>query len=122
VKFKLKLLGATLAAMVLFVLAAHAQVADKRILTLDRIFASNEFRSETFGPARWLEDGRAYTTLEPSATNKEARDIVRYEAASGARTVLIAAASLVPSGASAPLRIDDYAWSKDGRKLLIFTN
>ena len=108
--------------MVLFVLAAQAQVADKRILTLDRIFASNEFRSETFGPARWLEDGSAYTTLEPSAANKEARDIVRYEAASGARTVLIAAASLVPSGASAPLRIDDYAWSKDGRKLLIFTN
>ena len=60
--------------------------------------------------------------MEPSATNKDARDIVRYEAANGARSVLIAAASLVPAGASAPLRIDDYTWSKDGRKLLIFTN
>ena len=121
-KFKLKLLGAALAVMALSVLAAQAQVADKRFLTLDRIFASNQFRSETFGPARWVEDGSAYTTLEPSATNKEARDIVRYEAASGARTVLIAAASLVPRNASAPLAIDDYAWSKDRRKLLIFTN
>lgn len=121
-KFKLKLLGAALAAVALFVLSAHAQAVDKRTLTLDRIFASNEFRSETFGPARWVEDGSAYTTLEPSATHKEARDIVRYEAASGARTILIGATSLVPNGASAPLAIDDYTWSKDGRKLLIFTN
>src|SRR5262249_20624620 len=83
---------------------------------------SSEFRSEVFGPARWLEDGSAYTTLEASPANKDARDIIRYEAASGARSVLIAAASLIPTGASAPLVIEDYAWSKDGRKLLIFTN
>src|SRR6185503_11347114 len=70
----------------------------------------------------WLDDGSAYTTLEPSPNNKEARDIIRYEAATGARTVLIAAASVTPKGASAPLEIDDYAWSKDGRKLLVFTN
>lgn len=122
VKFKLKLSVATLAALILFALTSQAQVADKRTLTLDRIFASSEFRSETFGPARWLGDGSAYTTLEPSATNKETRDIVRYETASGARSILIAAASLVPGGASTPLEIDDYAWSKDGRKLLVFTN
>ena len=47
---------------------------------------------------------------------------MRYEAASGVRSILIAAASLIPSGAPAPLVIEDYAWSKDGRKLLIFTN
>jgi len=69
-----------------------------------------------------LDDGSAYTTLEPSSDNRETRDIIRYETATGARSVLIAAASLRPSGASAPLVIDDYAWSKDGRKLLIFTN
>ena len=101
---------------------AQGQAADKRILTLDRIFTSTEFRSETFGPARWLNDGSAYTTLEASTTNRDARDIIRYETASGARSVLISATSLVPSGASAPLVIDDYAWSKDGRKLLVFTN
>ena len=108
--------------VVFFALAVYAQPGDKRILTLDRIFSSNDFRSETFGPARWLDDGRAYTTLEPSAGNKEARDIVRYDAATGARSVLIAATSLTPNGAPAPLEIDDYAWSKDGRKLLVFTN
>ena len=121
-KFKPTSLGARLACLVLLVATAYGQSADKRILTLDRIFSSSEFRSETFGPARWLDDGSAYTTLEPASGNRETRDIIRYETATGARSVLIAAASLRPSGASAPLVIDDYAWSKDGRKLLIFTN
>ncbi len=121
-KFKPTSLGAALACLVLLVATAYGQSADKRILTLDRIFSSSEFRSETFGPARWLDDGSAYTTLEPASDNRETRDIIRYETATGARSVLIAAASLRPSGASAPLVIDDYAWSKDGRKLLIFTN
>jgi len=121
VKFN-KSLAAAFGCLVLLVATAYGQSADKRILTLDRIFSSSEFRSETFGPARWLDDGIAYTTLEPPADNKETRDIIRYETTTGARSVLIAAASLRPSGASAPLVIDDYAWSKDGRKLLIFTN
>ena len=110
------------ALLILLAAAAYSQPADRRTLTLDRIFSSGEFRSETFGPARWLEDGSAYTTLEPAAGNADARDIVRYEAASGVRSILIAAASLIPTGASTPLVIEDYAWSKDGRKLLIFTN
>ena len=121
-KCRLKSFGAALASVVFFALAVSGQTGDRRVLTLDRIFSSNEFRSETFGPARWLDDGSAYTTLESSPTNKEARDIIRYEAATGARSVLIAASSLMPNGASAPLVIDDYAWSKDGRKLLVFTN
>jgi dipeptidyl-peptidase 4 len=122
VKCRFNLIGAALVSVVCFALAVYAQPLDQRILTLDRIFGSNEFRSQTFGPARWLEDGSAYTTLEPAPANREARDIIRYEASTGARSVLIAAASLTPKGASAPLVIDDYAWSKDGRKLLIFTN
>jgi dipeptidyl-peptidase-4 len=122
VKCRLKSFAAALTSVIFFALAVSAQPGDKRILTLDRIFSSNDFRSETFGPARWLDDGSAYTTLEPSPANKEARDIIRYEAATGARTVLISASSLTPKGASAPLVIDDYAWSKDGHKLLIFTN
>jgi dipeptidyl-peptidase 4 len=119
VRFRFKFV---LACVVLLCAATYGQVSDNRILTLDRIFASSEFRSETFGPARWLDDGSAYTTLEPSTTNREARDIVRYEAANGTRSVLIAAASLIPPGADKALVIDDYAWSRDGRKLLVFTN
>lgn len=49
-------------------------------------------------------------------------DIVRYDAATGARSVLVSGSRLTPAGASAPLSIDDYAWSRDGRRLLLFTN
>ena len=119
---RLKSFAAVLVCVVFCVLAVYGQPGDKRILTLDRIFSSNDFQSETFGPARWLDDGSSYTTLETSPNNKEARDIIRYEAATGARTVLIPAAALTPGGTSTPLAIDDYAWSMDGQKLLVFTN
>jgi dipeptidyl-peptidase-4 len=99
-----------------------AQPTDASQLTLERIFASPEFFGERFGPARWLETGAAYTTLETSAATRGGRDIVRYDAASGNRTVLVPASRLIPRGQTQPLGIADYTWSNDGRKLLIFTN
>jgi dipeptidyl-peptidase-4 len=92
------------------------------LLTVERIFAGREFAAERFGPARWMSDGESYTTLEPSAEAKGGRDLVLYRAETGQRQVLVSAASLVPAGASAPLAIEDYAWSPDGRVLIIFTN
>ncbi|MFN0179111.1 MAG: S9 family peptidase [Gemmatimonadales bacterium] len=88
-----------------------------------RIFGSSEYAAtERFGPARWIDGGAAYATVEASATVAGGADIVRYDAATGARTVLISAASLVPSGGTAPLGIEDYQFSTDGSALLIFTN
>ena len=88
---------------------------------LRRIYADDVYRSERFGPARWLEGGRYYTTVEPSASG-EGRDLVRYETATGARQVVVPASALKPSAASEPLDIADYQWSNDRSKLLIFTN
>ncbi len=65
-----RLLLTLLLLQLLFVAHVYAQQTDPSVLTLNRIFSSREFRSESFGPARWIEDGRAYTTLEPSATTK----------------------------------------------------
>jgi dipeptidyl-peptidase 4 len=92
--------------------------------TLDQIFNKHQFDVMTFGPARWLDGGLAYTTIEPSAAypNTEARDIVRYETESGARTVLVSASRLIPAPDEKALRIDDYAWAKDDKRLLIYTN
>ncbi len=91
-------------------------------LSLDRIFSGREFAAERFGPARWMRDGETFTTLEPSADVKSARDLVLYTAPTGARRVLVPAAKLVPPGRTAPLSIDDYAWSPDGSVLIVFTN
>jgi dipeptidyl-peptidase 4 len=96
--------------------------------TLDRIFNHREFDAKHFGPARWIEKGAAYTTVEPcdcpQAEGKadKPQDIVRYETATGGRTLLVRASQLVPSGGAKPLAIEDYAWSRDSQRLLIYTN
>jgi dipeptidyl-peptidase-4 len=87
---------------------------------LVRIFQDQAYAVPRFGPARWLADGSGYTTLEPAP--RGGSDIVRYDARTGERSVLVAAARLTPAGAGAPLTIEDYAWSADGRRLLVFTN
>ncbi len=102
--------------------AVDSRPSDPLNAQLERIFAKKEFEAKKFGPARWMDEGRSYTTVEASATVPEARDIVRYDTATGARLVLVAAASLVPTIGQKPLDIDDYQWSKGGSRLLLFTN
>src|SRR5204863_7097374 len=97
-----------------------AQATDPGRLTLQRIFASRDFFGERFGPAKWLASGDAYTTLELAVGG--GTDIVRYEAATGARTVLVPSARLIPAGAQDAIDIEDYSWSPDGKRLLVFTN
>ena len=99
---------------------------DERAQTLERqitrIFASSDYAGPRFGPARWLSDSAAYTTVEPSTRPTGGSDIARYDGVTGERRVLVAAPRLVPEGRTTPLEISNYAWSADGRRLLIFTN
>ena len=47
---------------------------------------------------------------------------MKYDTVTGARELLVPATELIPPDAKAPLAIDDYSWSKDMKRLLIFTN
>ena len=116
------LLLVSLVAFSVTVRAQQAAPAPELFDQVERIFGSAAYQVPRFGPARWLADGSAYTTVETSAERGDAWDIVRYDAATGARSVLIAGSRLIPAGTSTPLEIDDYAWSSDGRRLLLFTN
>ena len=98
-----------------------AQVPDTVRATVHRLFATRDFAAERFGPARWIEGGTAYTTVERSAAG-HGRDIVRYETATGARSVYVSAREMTPAGDSLPLDFDDYTWSADRARLLLFTN
>ena len=51
--------------------------SDSTLLTVDRIYASPEFRSGSFGPLAWLADGSAYTTLERPAGGGAGRVVGR---------------------------------------------
>ena len=112
---------ASLATLVLTAVSgARAQQADSSLLTLTRVYGSPEFASQPFGPSRWLGDGTAYTTLEPGADG-QGQDLVRYDVETGRREVMVAGRQLTPKGAEAALDVEEYAWSPDGRMLLVFT-
>ncbi len=88
-------------------------------VSLEDIFVEGKFRSERFGPARWLSDGERYATLERSS---QGTSIVAYSADGGDREELVSAKELTPTGAERGLGIGNYIWSKDESKILIFTN
>src|SRR6267378_1555491 len=103
-------------------LAAQRPATDTSLLTVDRIFGTPEFRGGSLAQLAWLSDGVGYTSLERVTGGKPGQDIVRYDAETGLKTILVPAARLVPPGDSTPLDIEEYSWSPDGRRLLIFAN
>jgi dipeptidyl-peptidase-4 len=91
-------------------------------LTVQRIFAAPDFFAAGFRGARWRPGMDAYTRLERSALVPDGQDLVQYDAESGRREVLLPAARLIPSGEKSPIDVEDYSWSPDGKRLLIYTN
>ncbi len=100
----------------------RAQSSDPGMLTLERIFDGDEFDLKFFGPAKWLKDGTAYTTLEKTDSVAVGKDIVKYNAEDGKREILISSGMLVPEGQTKALTISNYSWSTDGKRLLVYTN
>ncbi|HWB40973.1 MAG TPA: DPP IV N-terminal domain-containing protein, partial [Gemmatimonadales bacterium] len=110
-----------LAASAVAVGPVSAQQTDASRLSVQRIYGSGEFAAKPFGPSRWLGEGAAYTTVEKAAQGA-GQDLVRYDVERGTREVLVTARQLVPPGGADPIQIEDYAWSPDGKQLLVFTN
>ena len=103
------------------VLAVSLPSLSQEKLTLEDIFKNGTYSSKGYGPVRWMKDNKGYSTLE-SNQDVGGRDIVRYEAKSGKRSVLVSAKTLIPEGEDKPLSIRNYEWSLDNSKLLVFTN
>lgn len=111
-----------LGSMVCFLFFTGTGLAQKGIgLELQDIYKNKVYGQKGFGPVRWMKDSKGYSTLE---SNKEIGgwDIVKYDAKSGARSVLVSADQLIPEGENKPITIFDYQWSLDNNKLLLFTN
>src|SRR4051812_3370794 len=114
------LLGAT-ALLIVDASSLTAQRADST-LTMERIFDSPELSAPSLNGTRWRPGMDAYTRIEPSSQLPDAVELVQYDAESGRREVILPASRLVPPGASRPLPVEEYDWSPDGRRLLLFTN
>src|SRR6266436_7687380 len=84
---------------------------------LRAIYKTKEFTAKDFGAAQWLKDSSGFTTLESSTgkdgKDEDGKDLVRYEASTGKREVLVSASQLVPHTGAKPLAIDAYSLSAD---------
>jgi dipeptidyl-peptidase-4 len=115
----------SLIAVVALLSTAAPKLAAQRqdsALTVARIFASGELSAEHFTGARWRPGVEAYTRLEPSSARNGALELVQYDAESGRRDMILPASRLTPAGATTPLDVEEYDWSPDGKRLLLFTN
>ncbi len=107
-----------------------------QMLSNEAIFKEYSYDPKEPGQIRWLEDGSGYTALEPISEYREVdpghdeegeiikwpEDIVIYDPATLEHSILISSVQLTPKGADKALTIDDYIWSEDRSKLLIYTN
>jgi len=105
------------------------------LLSIDRLFASNEFDEEGLGAFVWKKRGAGYYTLEkpkedPGNKNgaaKSGRDLVWHDSATEESKIIVPAAAFIPPDADPtvdrkPLNIESFQFSDDESKLLIFTN
>jgi dipeptidyl-peptidase-4 len=110
---------------------------DPAQLTLARIFTDKEFEEEKMEAFKWSKRGAHYFALEapgesdaakPSddggdvSETKAAKELVRRDVESGAKTVLAGAETLTPPGEKKPLSVAGFECSADESQVLLFTN
>src|SRR6266567_1802420 len=96
-----------------------AQATQAPVLTVHSIWGTREFASDLVSPT-WTKDGAAYMTIETDSAGHT--DLYRVDAVSGKQERLVRGVDLVPAGATQPVAIEEYRFSSDGARLLIFTN
>ena len=95
-------------------------LSQDEMLSLDRIYNSNEFVQEYERPMQWIENGDAYIIVEKSQTISNADELIRYDTKTQKRSVFVAGESLTIDGT--PLSISSFTLSSDGSKVLFFNN
>ena len=105
-------------------LTAGAQpvVVEPSQLTLGRIFTDKEFQEDKLESLHWSKLGAHYFALEAPSVGKAGKDLVRHEAATGAKSILATAQALTLPGEKKPLNVDSFEFSKDESQVLLFAN
>ncbi len=100
-------------------LNVYAQQSARRQLTLQDLFASPQFYERGFEGGRWTDEGATVTYIieEGGIT-----DLVRYDLRTDEVEPLIEGERLVAPDVNRPIRIEDYAYSQDGKKVLLYTD
>ena len=100
--------------------AAAPDTASQRSLTLETIFGAPTFQSASFQGGRWAEEGPVLTYIE--STGEEATDLIQLNLETDERTRLIEGATLQAPDVDRTIAIEDYQYSRDGSKVLLYTD
>jgi dipeptidyl-peptidase-4 len=95
-----------------------ASLAQQGQLSIELLF-SGQLRQERMGAIKWLQHSAGFTRLTMDA---DGTGIEMYDIAKGEWKALVNPSDVRPAQSEEPLVIEDYLWSHDEKKLLIFTN
>jgi dipeptidyl-peptidase-4 len=108
---------------------AKADTKPNPLLTIDRLFASNEFDEEGLGVFVWKKRGPGYYTFDKPKPEVSGRDLIWRDCATDESKVIVPAEAFIPAdakpdekGKKPSLNIESFQFSDDESKLLIFTN
>ncbi len=101
--------------------AAQTAAPARARLTLDALFASPEFAARGFEGGRWAETGPELLFAETDEATG-ASSLVRLNLETDTRTTLIDGATLTRTDADGLVQIEDYTYSADGTKALLYTD
>ncbi len=98
-----------------------SQSADTAELTLERLFASPEFYGRSFSGGRWAESGPIVRYIQRDDASG-ATDLMEYNLETDTRLRLIDGSQLKKPDGDGLIRIEDYAYSADKSKVLLYTD
>lgn len=96
--------------------------SESNLLTLDRIYNSDEFRQERMPSFQWYGGGDFYLREIPSKEIKGGTDIFKFNSANQNSEIFLDAKQLIPQGQTTPISFESFELSKDESKILFFTN
>ncbi|HIG30231.1 MAG TPA: S9 family peptidase [Verrucomicrobiales bacterium] len=102
-------------------LTASEDSADSPLLTLNQIFASSEFSSKSFGSYQWNNEGPWMIRLKKDKEGS-GMQVVQVNPVTEEEIVLVESYHLIPPGETEPLNVEEFVFSDDRSKMLVFTH
>lgn len=93
----------------------------KATLTLEDIHASGKFSSRSFRGGRWADEGPVIRFIERDRDSGQS-SLMSYNLENERRDVMIDGAKLYADDVERHIEIEDYAYSSNGRQVLLYTD
>jgi dipeptidyl-peptidase-4 len=90
-------------------------------LTLEKVFGGGLLRTKGYRSIHFLKETEVYITLD-RVKDASASELIQHDCRTGEQKTYVTALELTPAAGKEPLSLNDYSWSANEQKLLIFTN